>query len=94
MKNEIAIIIPESFSIEEAAKLREDVYRMLGKGEKYFVLDFKGCHFIDSTGLGVMVAIYKRCMEQSGSMTVKAVQPQVMKILSLTRLDKVFDIQA
>ncbi|MCM1989473.1 STAS domain-containing protein [Oceanirhabdus seepicola] len=91
--NEISIQIPENFEVDEAAKFREEVNVMIGKGEKHFVLNFNNCSFIDSTGLGVLVGIYKKCMELEGSFKLNSINPKVMKIFELTRLDKVFEIK-
>lgn len=33
----------------------------------YFLLDLRDCTFIDSTGLGVLVSVYKKCLEAKGS---------------------------
>ena len=93
MSSEIVVKIPEFFSIEEAAKFREDAYKLIESGQKDFVLDFSRCQFVDSTGLGVMVAVYKKCVEKSGSFKLKNVGDTVLKVLKLTRLDHVFDIK-
>lgn len=92
--NETNIMIPEYFAVEEAAEFREKINRLIIKGEKYFVLDLSKCTFIDSTGLGALVSVYKKCVELNGSFKLKSVNsPQVMKIFELTRLDKVLIIQ-
>lgn len=91
--NEVIINIPENFSIEEAIIIREQAYKMIEGGQKHFILDFKECKFVDSTGLGVMVGIYKKCAEMAGTTVIRSVQPQVMKILVMTRLDKVFEVK-
>lgn len=87
------IHIPTNFSVEEAIIIRESTYRRIEGGERDFVLDFGDCGFIDSTGLGVMVGIHKRCAEKGGTVSVKNVRPQVAKILEMTRLDKVFPLK-
>jgi anti-sigma B factor antagonist len=72
--------------------LREELHKYLNEGERHLSLDFKECEFIDSTGLGVLVAVYKRCMELGGTMKLYSLKPQVLKLFNLTRLDKVFEI--
>lgn len=92
--NEINLLIPENFAVDEAAEFREKVNHLIGKGEKHFKLDFKNCTFIDSTGLGVLVSIYKKCKDINGSFKLHSVNnPKVMKIFKLTRLDKVLKIE-
>ncbi|SHK68206.1 anti-sigma B factor antagonist [Clostridium cavendishii DSM 21758] len=91
--NEINMVIPENFAVDEADEFREQINNLINKGEKFFTFDFKNCKFIDSTGLGVLVTIYKKCNELNGSVKLYSVNdPQVMKIFNLTRLDKVFGI--
>lgn len=92
--NEINLIIPENFAVDEAAEFREKVNHLISIGEKNFSLDFKNCTFIDSTGLGVLVSIYKKCKKLNGSFKIHSVNnPKVMKIFKLTRLDKVLKIE-
>ncbi len=86
------IILPQTFDVEEASKFRNEIYQMFDKQEKRFVIDFMDCQFIDSTGLGVMVSVYKRCMELQGSIKLCSINSQVFRVFQLTRLDKVFDI--
>ena len=70
------------------------INKLIEKGERHFVMNFRECNFIDSTGLGVLVAVYKKVMELGGSFELNSIDnPQVMKIFKLTRLDKVFDIK-
>ena len=90
---DISIIIPENFAVDEVDDLREKINHLISKGEKDFVLDFSKCKFIDSTGLGVLIAVYKKCTEFKGSLKLHSMNPQVMKVFKLTRLDKIFDIQ-
>ena len=91
--NETSMLIPENFAVDEASEFREKLMQLINKGENHFDLDFSKCTFIDSTGLGVLVSIYKRCMELDGSFKLHSINnPQVMKVFKLTRLDKVFEI--
>lgn len=91
--NAITIIIPENFAVDEAAEFRQKVYELISQGQKHFELSFSNCNFIDSTGLGVLVSTYKKCMEADGSFKLCSVNnPQVLKVFKLTRLDKIFAI--
>lgn len=87
------IKIAENFSVDEAAKFREETYRLISKGSVAFELDFSNCTFIDSTGLGVLVSLFKKCKENNSSMILKHINNDIMKIFHMTRLDNVFDIQ-
>ena len=86
------INIPKDFVVDEVANLRVKINKLIDEGEKNFVFNFNECNFIDSTGLGVLVAIYKKCAERNGSIKLKSLKPEVEKLFKLTRLDKVFEI--
>ncbi|WFD08879.1 STAS domain-containing protein [Tepidibacter hydrothermalis] len=91
--NEVRISIPENFAVDEAAEFRQNMNNLINEGNKNFALNFNSCTFIDSTGLGVLVGIYKKCNELNGSLTLNSINPKVMKIFELTRLDNVFEIK-
>lgn len=88
----VKITLPPIFSVEEAAAFRAQANTLVDAGGKFLHLDFGVCNFIDSTGLGVVVQVYKRCREAGGGVTLSRLQPQVRKVFELTRLDQIFDI--
>lgn len=92
MGNNYVIDIPKSFVVDEVVKFRTETNKFLEEGQRDFILDFSQCHFIDSTGLGAIVAVYKKCAENGGTIRLKSVKPEVEKLFKLTRLDKVFEI--
>ena len=88
------------FKVNIARKLVRMGYRIVDlkpaktkDGKTDFIFDFSNCDFIDSTGLGALVSIYKKCVEKNGSLKLKSLKPEVDKLFKLTRLDKVFDIE-
>ena len=92
MKDNFIIDIPKDFVVDEVATFRIKINQLIEDGQKSFVFNFEECHFIDSTGLGALVSIYKKCVEKGGSVKLKALKPDVEKLFKLTRLDKVFEI--
>lgn len=92
MENNITMNIPENFVVDEVATFRVKVNKLIEEGNKNFIFNFSQCDFMDSTGLGALVAIYKKCAENGGSIKLKSLKPNVEKLFKLTRLDKVFEI--
>lgn len=86
------INICKDFSVDEATEFREKVNELIDKGEKYFQLDFSKCEFVDSTGLGVLVSIHKKCTDLNGELVLCSINNRVLKLFNLTRLDQVFNI--
>ncbi|MEN6461936.1 MAG: STAS domain-containing protein [Syntrophomonas sp.] len=78
--------------VDEAALLREKLLEYIGKGYKNFVIDVSNVSYIDSSGLGVLVAIHKRAVQNNGAVKIKGMQGMVKELFELTRLNKVFDV--
>ncbi len=71
--------------------LREKVMEILDSGQKNVLLNLEKVSYMDSAGIGELVACYKRSKEKGG--TVKLLKPsgKVLDLLQLTKLEEVFD---
>jgi anti-sigma B factor antagonist len=71
--------------------LRETVGELLDGGDKRILLNLERVKYMDSAGIGELVACYKRAKEKQG--TVKLLNPsgKVYDLLQLTKLEEVFD---
>jgi anti-sigma B factor antagonist len=71
--------------------LREKVQALLDGGKKNILLNLESVSYMDSAGIGELVACYKRAREKGG--TVKLLKPagKVQDLLALTKLEEVFD---
>lgn len=83
----------KEFTVEPADQFRAEAKALMEKGTYNFVLDFSDCQFIDSTGLGVLVSVYKKSVENNGQVILKSLNHNVLKVFKLTRLDQVFTIE-
>ena len=55
-------------------------------------IDLFNVNYIDSSGLGVLVAAFKRLKEYGGSVRLRGLQPRVRAVLDVTRMSQVFEI--
>lgn len=62
---------------------------MLDEGKRLFVLDLGGLEFIDSTGLGGLVSVWERTMEQGSFIALGALSARVHDVLQITGLNSV-----
>ena len=67
-----------------APMVREGVIKLLGQGHRHFVLDLGFVTFMDSMGLGVIVAITKRLRENEGSLRIASVSGRIRRIFELS----------
>ncbi|MCI0745738.1 MAG: STAS domain-containing protein [Verrucomicrobia subdivision 3 bacterium] len=73
---------------------RDEVKAVLPNGFRTIEIDLSQTSFIDSCGLGALIAIYKYATGQNGSVAVRLLNPlpPVQQIFELTRLHRMFEI--
>jgi anti-anti-sigma factor len=60
---------------------------LLGGQRNLFVLDLAALEFIDSAGLGSLVALWERSMEQGCFLALGEVSPRIQDVLQITGLN-------
>ncbi|MFO8001958.1 MAG: STAS domain-containing protein [Marinilabilia sp.] len=76
-----------------APDIKEQLNKNLNQSKVRFVLDLQNIKFIDSTGIGVLISALKTARQHNGTLLLSNVNHEVMDLLSLMKLDQVFDFQ-
>lgn len=71
---------------------KETVYQVIESGHDDVIIDLNGLEFMDSTGLGVLVAALKKTSMVGGSIRLICNKRNILKVFTITGLDKVFSI--
>lgn len=79
-------------SIYLANDFKEILFSAIKNGEKFLVVDFSNCEFVDSTFLGVLVVSYKKLLPLGGNIHLVVNNPNIVTSLEMTRMDKIFKI--
>ncbi len=56
------------------------------------VIDFSNVKFLTSSVLGLLIRISKKVYEQEGKLRLCAIDPKILDVFRITRLDKIFEI--
>ncbi|MDG9672868.1 STAS domain-containing protein [Micromonospora sp. DH14] len=73
-------------------QLREALQRLVDSGDRQVVVDLAAVGFMDSSGLGALVVMFKALRDAGGRLCLAAVQPAVRNVLTVTSVDQVIDI--
>jgi len=73
-------------------RLREKMLALIEAGTPNLIVNMTGVDYIDSTGLGTLVAGLKRATEKGGSIRLVCPNEQINKVFTITGLVKVFPI--
>jgi len=77
---------------ESVSEFKKAIAPFLNGEAPQLVFDLKGLEFIDSTGLGVLITLLRKLESKGGSMTLRRLSAEVVSILEITRLNKLFTI--
>src|SRR5271165_7380486 len=77
---------------EESNALREKVKSMIAAGKKKIVLNMDNITFIDSAGLGTLVAAHHSVKSQGASLRLCHLGSKFQEVLQITNLLTVFDV--
>ncbi|MGN6607929.1 MAG: STAS domain-containing protein [Jatrophihabitans sp.] len=87
----LAVVSPVGrLNMASAPQLTTAVADIVAGGTHQVVVDLARTDFIDSSGLGALVASLKRCRKAGGDLLLAAPQGQVLFALENTNLLKVF----
>jgi len=64
------------------------------EGAVNLTFDLSGLTYIDSSGLGVLISLHKRCLQKGGRMVITGLRGMVEELFKLTRLDLVFNVSS
>ncbi|HOW22921.1 MAG TPA: STAS domain-containing protein [Sedimentibacter sp.] len=79
--------------IYTSPELKNSVLSLIEDKKTDIVIDGESLDYIDSTGLGVLMCIYKKLQEKNLNFKIVNLKPNIYKLFDITGLNKVFDIR-
>jgi len=78
--------------VHSAPQLRDRLIEIIDSGKPSVVLDLSGLQFIDSTGLGALVAALNHANTTGAKFRLVCNADRLLKVFRITGLDEVFEI--
>lgn len=79
--------------INNVEDFKEKVFNIYDVNKNNIVLDLKDLNYIDSTGLGAIMSIYKKAKDDSNELTILNPKKNIKKLFMITELDTVFNME-
>ena len=76
--------------IEEIARTLDKLLNKCEQGK--MLLNFEGVKFMGSAMLGKLISLNKKCKDAGVHLKLCSIDPQIMQVFKMTKLDKVFEI--
>jgi len=92
-ENNVEVAISGEVDIYTCQDLKSTLYQYVDKYGKSLILDCARLNYIDSTGLGVFVAVLKKVKQIDKDITIHNLRDSIVKLFSITKLDTLFNIK-
>jgi anti-sigma B factor antagonist len=89
----VVAVVDGRIDAAAADDFRAEIARIAQGGSRRILLDLSEVHFVDSTGLGSIIASLKQ-LGPDGDLAICGAHDSVGSLFRLTRMDKVFRIFA
>lgn len=74
-------------------KFKEEILNSFNSKKTDILIDGIKLDYIDSTGLGALISIFKNLRDNGFQIYLSNIKPNIRKILNITELDKLFTIR-
>ena len=91
--DETVLKISGALDAMSAPELRPTIDALVEEARASVKVDLSTLRLIDSSGVGVIVSLYKRLRAAGGAMTIEGLRDQPLAIFKLLRLDRVFALE-
>jgi len=91
--DETVLKISGALDAMSAPELRPTIDALIADARGSVKVDLSSLRLIDSSGVGVIVSLYKRMRAAGAVMTLEGLRDQPLAIFKLLRLDRVFVLE-
>lgn len=90
-----AVVVVEvvgDLDLGSVARVRETLHDALSVHPERLVVDLSQCEFVDASALAMLLDVHRRAWRGGGVLTLRGCSSRVLRLLSLTGLRRVFDL--
>lgn len=92
-KNHCILCVEGSLALESVTETRDYLRPILDKPVlKGLLIDFSKLRFIDSSGIGLIVTLFKSMQQEKRRFAIAGLNERNREIFAMTRLDKILSI--
>lgn len=89
----ISVINTDRITVSNAGELKTSMLEAINDKKLNVVIDLEAIRYIDSTAISVLISGVKASRINGSSFKLRKLQPEVMRLLSLMKIDQIIDIE-
>ena len=91
--NETVVTLSGDVDVYTSARLRERLLDLIHHARPRLVIDLANLDFVDSTGLGMLVAVAERVRRAGGEMALRSPTASTRRVIEITGLGRVLPVR-
>ena len=93
LEDDVAIVdVSGDIDVLTSSALRDRLLAVAGKGHDGFVVNLGDVEFIDSTGIGVLIGVWRRVQAGGGTFALAAPSRRTRRIFDVAGVSEIFSI--
>lgn len=89
----LTVFLSGDLDINTVDEFRKEVLEKYDDKDSDIFFDLSDLEYIDSTGLGAIIAVYKKVKEKGRNLTIVRAKKNIKKLFFITELDKIFNME-
>ncbi len=89
----VAVEVVGALDLSCLARVRAQIDEELSGHPEHLVVDLSACPFVDASALSMLLEVHRQASRAGGALTLRGCSPRVLRLLSLTGLRRVFDLE-
>ena len=94
VKNSLIVDVKGELDLKTADKFEEKIKEIISKGFRKVIFNFNEVEFIDSSGIGALLSIYKFLVKNDGVMVITNISPRIRRVLEVAGVLRIIDVYA
>ena len=82
----------EKFDVSNMKEIKKSIESEINRKSSNIIIDFSRVNFIDSSGLSVVIATFKKLKAMRGQLKLCGLKAQPLQLLKITQLHKIFTV--
>lgn len=93
-ETQVRLIATQDLTFAQAADIQAGLLAGVEAGDgKPVILDLTGIQQVDSTGIKLVLGLYKSCQDKNLPLTVEVASPSVSKLFQVCKLNKFIEVK-
>ncbi|MBT8762496.1 STAS domain-containing protein [Desulfohalobiaceae bacterium Ax17] len=92
-EQELVLTIDGDIVSTSSEELKEKLHKAVGEDPKILVLDFKNVEYVDSIGIGIIIATHNSLRNKGAKLKLINVNNDILNLFKTMRLDKHIDME-